>query len=75
MSRQRKPHSIRERLRLLKRTARKVEHKLVLRTVTVGHLAYYTLVSIEAHGNYRYVAGGLGLLLLVEAIIGEDHPP
>lgn len=50
----------------------RAEHKMVMRAAAAGHLCYYTLVSIEAHGNYRYAAAALGVLLLVEALIGTE---
>lgn len=63
-----------ERLRRLRRTLHEAEHATVARVATMGHLAYYTLVAAEAHGSYRYVAGLLGVLLVLEAL-GDGHEP
>lgn len=60
-----------EKLRKLLAVAKRAEHRLLLRLTTMGHLAYYGLVSFEAHGHYRYAAAALGVLLIAEAVVGH----
>ncbi len=52
---------------------RNIEHKLLARCAVVGHLTYYGLVSVEAHGFYRYAAGAVGILLIFEALQNSTH--
>lgn len=61
-------------LRTVAGKVRRVEHRALARLGFAAHLAYYGLVSVEAHGTYRYVAGGLGLLLILESMTGGGEP-
>lgn len=62
------------RFRKMLALAKRAEHRALLRLTTLGHLAYYGLVSFEAHGHYRYAAGALGVLLIAEALLNHDAP-
>lgn len=53
----------------------RIEHRLVARVALLSHLSYYGLVSVEAHGTYRYAAGVVGLILIIEAFAGDASPP
>lgn len=50
-------------------TLHNVEHTVLIRVTAVGHCIYYILVSMEAHGHYRYVAGALGIVAFSELCI------
>lgn len=56
------------RARIIVAKIRSIEHRLLARCAICGHLTYYTLVGVEAHGNYRYAAIAVGVLLVLEAI-------
>lgn len=60
----------RTKMKVLMDALHKIEHKMVARVAAFAHLAYYGLVSVEAHGNYRYAAGAIGVILIVEAVAG-----
>lgn len=62
----------RRRLVRIVRMLRRAEHRTVARVALIGHLSYYGLVSLEAHGNYRYAAGVVGLILIFEALTGNN---
>ena len=62
-----------EETRLVKRVLSKAGHFVVIKTVTICHVAYYALVSLEAHGSYRYAAGALAVLVVVEVFKGGEH--
>jgi hypothetical protein len=53
--------------------AKKIEHKAVIRCTAIGHLSYYWLVGLEAHGSYRYPAMVLGALLIIESLQGRSE--
>lgn len=55
---------------LVKATDR-ICHKTVARLTILSHADYYSLVSVEAHGTYRYAAGFLALLVAYELLMGE----
>jgi hypothetical protein len=57
----------------LKHALHKLEHRIVARVIFGGHLTYYGLVAAEAHGTYRYAAGAVGVLLIIEVLIGEGE--
>lgn len=50
--------------RFVRRVGQKGEH--------VFHVAYLGMVGIEAHGNYRYAAIGLLLMVLANLFVGEE---
>lgn len=52
-----------------------VEHKAAAKVTVGAHLAYYGLVSMEAHGHYRYAAAVVGCLMLLEAVMGNGDGP
>ena len=51
---------------------RQAEHRMVAKLTILCHLGYYSLVSVEAHGTYRFMAGGLAVLVVWESI-GEGR--
>lgn len=53
---------------------RHAEHVLVAKVAVYGHLAYYGLVTVEAHGSYRYAAGALAVVVALE-LLGGKVPP
>jgi hypothetical protein len=55
------------------RALAKAGHFVVIKTVTICHVAYYALVSLEAHGSYRYAAGVLAIIVVVEVFKGAEH--
>jgi hypothetical protein len=63
-------------IRRIRATLQHRTHRAFIRVTAFSHLAYYGLVSVEAHGHYRYAAGVLGVLLIVEAFTGSaDNEP
>lgn len=66
--------NLKETLRELLKEAVRVEHKLIGKVAIGSHLSYYGLVAWEAHGTYRYAAGVVGLLMVVEACINHTPP-
>lgn len=63
---------LRAQLRELIKHFRHTNHRMVARLAIGGHLTYYSLCFIEAHGNYGYAAGFCGFILLIECLIGKD---
>jgi hypothetical protein len=55
----------------------KVEHRAVAFVAAKGaavcHFTYYTLVTAEAHGTYRWAALALAVLMILEKLGGEDQ--
>lgn len=51
------------------RLAHKAERLAVVKAGAFAHVAYYALVTIEAHGNYRYAAA----VLLIVALFGHEE--
>lgn len=51
---------------------RRIEHRIVARVAICSHLAYYVLVTAEAHGTYRYAAGVVAVVVIVEALHGDE---
>jgi hypothetical protein len=52
------------------------EHKVLAKLMTGGHMCYYSLVAAEAHGTYRYAAGFVGTLVILETVVGVlTHVP
>lgn len=59
----------------VKHAIHRIEHKVVARVALTGHLAYYGLVTLEAHGHYRWAAMVVGIVLLVESFMPTGAPP
>jgi hypothetical protein len=59
----------------LRRCMHRAEHKYAARVALWSHLSYYVLVTMEAHGNYRYAAGAVALVVVYEAFVGHSEPP
>lgn len=47
------------------------ERKAVAKLAMYAHLSYYALVSVEAHGSYRYAAGAVLGIMVLEWVHGE----
>lgn len=58
----------------IRRCLHRAEHKTVARVTLWSHLSYYVLVTLEAHGNYRYAAGAVAIVVIYEAVLGGDPP-
>lgn len=46
-------------------------HKTTGRAVFSTHIIYYGLVSVEAHGNYKFAAAACACLLIWEGLAGK----
>jgi hypothetical protein len=44
----------------------RAEKKLLAKVAIATHLSYYGLVGMEAHGNYRYAAIVIAVLMVAE---------
>ncbi len=49
-----------------------IDHKIVGKSMVVAHASYYTLVTWEAHGTYRYAAGIICVFMVIEIL---SHSP
>lgn len=64
--------SLRQRLRMFWLHFRRANHRRVARAAIGGHLVYYSLCFVEAHGSYGYAAGFCGVLLVLEVVMGGN---
>lgn len=67
------PHGLRARLRRYWHRLRGSNHRAVARAAVGGHLAYYSLVFVESHGFYGWAAGFCGIILVIEALLGQGE--
>ena len=64
--------NIKAKMKKVRGAANRVETKVLGRVAVVSHLSYYALVGIEAHGNYRYAAMVVGVIVVLEALRGDN---
>lgn len=66
-------HRTIQRVRIMWHTIRhRHNHRTLGRAAIAGHLTYYGLVFVESHGLYGKAALFCGVILVIEAVLG-DH--
>lgn len=48
------------------------DHRRIAKAATASHLAYFGLVYVESHGLYGKAALVCGVLLVIEAVLGDN---
>jgi hypothetical protein len=67
--------SLRDTIRHATGAIHKIPHTVMVKLTIGSHIAYYGLVAIEAHGNYKYAAFLCGIFICIEALSGKGVPP
>lgn len=63
---------VRERIQHIRDHLRRADHGRVGAVALLGHISYYLLVSVESGHYYGYAAAFVGVMVVVEAFIGDD---